>query len=87
MYGVYIEIDKSEFAGVCNIGNNPTLNYSKRRKLEVHIFDFDQDIYNVEITVKFVYYLREEKKFDSKDELVFQVNKDIQDAKNKLVKK
>ncbi|MGI6709888.1 MAG: bifunctional riboflavin kinase/FAD synthetase [Bacilli bacterium] len=87
VYGVYIEIDKSEFAGVCNIGNNPTLNYSKRRKLEVHIFDFDQDIYNVEITVKFVYYLREEKKFDSKDELVFQVNKDIQDAKNKLVRK
>ncbi len=87
VYGVFIEINKEEFSGVCNIGNNPTLNYTEKRKLEVHIFNFKQDIYNMEITVKFVYYIREEKKFDTKEELVIQVNKDIQDAKNKLVKK
>ena len=87
VYGVYIDVRGKEYVGVCNIGNNPTLNYSERRKLEVHIFDFDQDIYNVEIIVKFVYYLREEKKFDSKEKLILEVNKDIQNVKNKLVKR
>lgn len=87
VYGVYIDVRGKEYVGVCNIGNNPTLNYSERRKLEVHIFDFDQDIYNVEIIVKFVYYLREEKKFNSKEKLILEVNKDIQNVKNKLVKR
>lgn len=87
VYGVYVKVLGEEYVGVCNIGNNPTLNFSERRKLEVHIFDFNQEIYNFEIEVEFVYYLREEIKFENRKDLIEQVNKDIKDVKNKLVKK
>ena len=51
-----------------NIGYNPTYN-SKERTLEVHILDFDQDIYGEELRVEFVKRIRKEKKFNSAQEL------------------
>ena len=51
-----------------NIGYNPTYN-SKERTLEVHILDFNQDIYGEELRVEFVKRIRKEKKFNSEQEL------------------
>ena len=51
-----------------NIGCNPTFD-SKQRTLEVHILDFNQDIYGDELRVEFVKRIREEKKFHSEQEL------------------
>ena len=51
-----------------NIGYNPTFD-SKQRTLEVHILDFNKDIYGEELRVEFVKRIRKEKKFNSEQEL------------------
>lgn len=70
--GVYLTLTKHKdilYLSMTNIGYNPTLNEQQNRRLEVHILDFDQEIYGEEIEVSFIKYLRDEKKFESKDEL------------------
>jgi riboflavin kinase/FMN adenylyltransferase len=52
-----------------NIGYNPTINEQEKPRLEVHILDFEEEIYGEEIEVSFIKYLREEKKFNSREEL------------------
>ena len=54
--------------GMMNIGNNPSLT-SKKHSIEVHIFDFDSDIYNEQIEVRFIKRIREEISFDNLDAL------------------
>jgi riboflavin kinase/FMN adenylyltransferase len=84
IYGVIVEIKDKKYLGVCNIGNNPTLNYVEIPRLEVHILDFDETIYNEIISVDFVVFLRDEIKYDNKDELIKQINLDIENTR-KLV--
>ena len=72
-YGVYavnlyiLEQDKW-FSGVANFGIRPTINNNKE-VLEVHLFDFNQDIYGKQIRVAFIEYIRTEQKFENLDEL------------------
>ncbi len=66
--------------GVANVGKRPTVD-GTRSLLEVHIFDFDQDIYGRYIEVEFVMKLRDEKRFDSFDLLKAQIFKDAQQAR------
>ena len=70
--GVYLTITKykdTKYLSMTNIGYNPTINEQEKRRLEVHILDFEEEIYGEEIEVSFIKYLREEKRFNSKDEL------------------
>jgi len=83
--GVYITktlIDGILYEGITNVGSNPTISEQDFISIETHIFDFDEDIYGKDIEVFFISKVRNEKKFKSKDELVQQVKKDIQAAKN-----
>ena len=66
------------YLGFANIGQNPSFNYVTKERLEVHIFDFNQDIYNKHIKITFLKRLRDEKKFSSKEELIKQLNYDKQ---------
>ena len=59
-----------------NIGKRPTVAEQNEIFLEVNIFDFNEDIYGETIKIDFIKYLRDEKKFDSLDELAVQLNKD-----------
>lgn len=70
----------SEVAGVANVGARPTVD-GKENRLEVHLFDFDADIYSQEISVNFVKKIRDEKKFDSFDDLKLQIQKDARLAR------
>ena len=54
--------------------------------VEVHIFDFSQAIYGKEIEVEFISRIRSEIEFESKDDLVVQIKKDIEQAKTILAK-
>ena len=76
VYYVKIVIDHEEFSGIANIGYNPTLNYSQTKKLEIFILDFFGNIYKKDVKVIFIYYLREEKKFGSREELINQIKQD-----------
>lgn len=80
VYGVYVTLNGKKYLGVCNIGNNPTLNFVKRPRLEVHILDFNSMIYDQVLSVDFVVFLREEIQFDSVEALVAQIRHDIENT-------
>lgn len=65
----------SEYKGMMSIGLNPTIE-NKGRSMEVHIFDFDQDIYGKTVKVSFLKKIRNEEKFNSLAELKAQLNRD-----------
>lgn len=82
--GVYIVkslIDKNTVYGMMNIGNRPTLN-GNHQTIEVHFFDFNKDLYGKKLTIKLIYFLRDEHKFDSVKSLVYQLKKDEEIARN-----
>ncbi|MET6995804.1 bifunctional riboflavin kinase/FAD synthetase [Chitinophaga defluvii] len=68
--------------GVMSIGTRPTFNGSDLR-LEVHIFDFDADIYGRELSVSFIDYIRANLKFDDIKALITQMDKDSEIARAK----
>ena len=82
VYAVKVYIDDLEFLGMCNIGYNPTFHLIDKRSLEVHIFDFNGDIYDKEVKVEFYIKTRNEKKFADKDELISQLSYDAITIKN-----
>ena len=63
--------------GIANFGERPTVD-GKRLLLEAHLFEFNQNIYGKELTVEFLTFIREEKKFDNFALLSKQIRKDIQ---------
>lgn len=83
-YGVYaveVQLDKKVMPGMLSIGSNPTVNTDMNfRSIEVHIFNFNEDIYGRDITVIFRKRLRDEKKFGNIKELTEQMEKDKQET-------
>ena len=75
VYAVHVQIKRKLFKGMMNIGNNPSLTF-KKHSIEVHIFDFDSDIYNQQIQVRFIKRIREEISFDNLDSLKIQLEQD-----------
>ena len=69
--------------GVASVGTRPTFDLIKPL-LEVHLFDFDRDIYGQKIHVDFIEHIRAEEKFDSVDDLVAQMNQDAENARSIL---
>ena len=80
VYAVHVEVKRQTFKAMMNIGNNPSL-ISKKHSLEVHIFDFDSDIYDEQIEVRFIKRIREEISFDNLDALKIQLEQDEYTAK------
>jgi len=76
-------LNNSYLDGVASVGTRPTFDLVKPL-LEVHLFDFDRDIYGEYIHVDFISHIRDEEKFDSIDELVAQMNKDTENARSIL---
>lgn len=74
-YIVRVHHKEQTYYGMLNIGNRPTVS-GKNKTIEVHIFDFDFDIYGDEIKVEFLHFLREEENFHSVDGLKNQLLKD-----------
>lgn len=76
VYAVRVDLKGKSYGGMLYIGNRPTLNNGENITLEVNIFDFSEDIYNEEITVAFVRYVRGDIRFDSVEELKEQLAED-----------
>jgi len=77
VYAVFVQTGGEIYKGMLNIGIRPTVNYNADHKsIEVHIFDFESDIYNSEITLYFVLKIRDEQKFDGIVALQEQLVKD-----------
>ena len=75
VYAVRVTLDNVLLGGMLSIGTNPTFE-GQHETIEVHIFDFDKDIYGKEIAIEFVKYLRDEEKYDSVEDLVEQMRED-----------
>lgn len=84
VYAVRVKVDEKRYDGVCNVGVNPTVEHGTRPKMEVNIFDFDEDIYGKRIEIEFYGMIRSEKKFGSEKELKENIEKDVNNAKKCL---
>jgi riboflavin kinase/FMN adenylyltransferase len=73
--------DGAVHKGEANIGRRPTFNAGLESRLEVNIFDFDADLYDTEITVSLLSYIREERKFAGLDALKAQIAVDAAEAR------
>lgn len=85
VYAVKVSVDEQVYNGMLNAGFRPTVD-GKQHMVEVHIFDFDQDIYTKNITIHYVDKLREEMRFSGLDELKKQLEKDKLHASQILAK-
>src|SRR6266568_83901 len=83
--GVYLAeawIQGVLYHGVVNLGYRPTVSGGRsERVLEIYLLDFNRDIYGENVEVRFVRYLRPERKFDNLEALVRQIDADVQQAR------
>lgn len=86
IYAVKVYIKNKVYYGATNIGYNPTVN-GKVLSIETNIIDFDEEIYGEIIKVEFLDRIRDEKKFNSLDELKSQLRKDVNFVYKKYVYK
>jgi riboflavin kinase/FMN adenylyltransferase len=80
VYAVAVSIQSAVLPGAANIGSNPTFG-EDARKIEVHLIDFDGDLYGQTVDVDFVAKLRDTKKFASVDALIEQMRADVATAR------
>jgi len=82
VYAAEAKIDGELHHGVINLGIRPTVSTGKSgRVLEIHLFDFNRDIYGQDVEVHFLKFLRPEKKFENLDALVQQIRQDVEQAR------
>jgi riboflavin kinase/FMN adenylyltransferase len=85
VYAVEVKLDGIFYPGMMSIGFNPTVNTDLRfRSIEVHILNFERDIYGKRISVVFRKRLRDEKKFDNLKQLIKQMIQDKLDTLKEL---
>jgi riboflavin kinase/FMN adenylyltransferase len=75
IYAVHIQWQSQTYKGMLYIGDRPTVQGSKK-VIEVNIFDFDKEIYDEQIQVKLIQYIRGDQKFDSLDALKLSIQQD-----------
>ena len=80
VYAVRVSVNGQDYKGMLNIGHRPTINNGTDLSIEVHILDFEGDIYHQPMRIEFVDFLRPEAKFHSVDELVLQIQKDKEET-------
>ena len=76
VYSVVAIVKNQRFLGIANYGYNPSFNRVEKPRLEVHIFDFKEDIYGEKVEVEFLDFIRGEIKFSSIDEFLKQLEID-----------
>jgi riboflavin kinase/FMN adenylyltransferase len=83
IYAVWAFYEGKRYAAVANLGWNPTF-HDQKFSIEVHILNFDRDIYGHPLGVEFVERLRDEVTFRGPEELIAQIKKDISQARKVL---
>ncbi len=85
VYAVWVLLQGKKYKGMLYIGNRPTLHNGDNTSLEVNILDFSGDIYNNEIVVSFIYFVRGDIRFDSLDDLRKQLEQDREVVEKRLI--
>lgn len=84
VYAVNVFVDDKKYLGLLSIGFRETVTNSREHRVEVNILNFNQDIYGETIKLEFLGRLRDEKKFNSLDELIIAMNNDKENAINRF---
>ena len=84
VYFTWITIDDTRHPSLTNIGNNPTFEGAER-KIETYVMDFSGDLYDREVRLDFVEYFRPDMRFDNKEELIAQMQRDENEARRLLI--
>ena len=84
VYFVKVETLGKQLYGMCNVGCRPTVSSGHHRTIETNIFDFDEDIYGLDIKVTFLEKIRDEVKFGSIEALKCQLETDKETIKLKI---
>lgn len=82
VYAVRVHIEKKTYLGCLNIGINPTVEANLDTKIEIYILEFDEIIYDKDISFELIEFIRDEKKFESIDDLTAQIQLDVDKIKN-----
>lgn len=80
VYFVKTTIEGQELLGMMNIGVRPTFRTDHQQTLEVHLFEFDREIYGTTVKIQFLNRIRNEVKFYSKEELIAQLHRDREEC-------
>lgn len=86
VYAVHVYTEGAKFNGMLYIGTRPTVENSGNISVEVNIFDFEGDLYNKDLTVEFLEFVRPDMKFDGLDTLREQLFKDKEEVKSRMLK-
>jgi riboflavin kinase/FMN adenylyltransferase len=86
VYAGYVLVDERRFPAAIAIGLSPTFHFTDtpKPKIEAHIMDFEGDLYDRDIEIEFVRYLREERCYDSCEALRAQIGSDIREIRTIL---
>ena len=76
VYASYVQVGTEKYRAMVNVGHNPTMNYTDNISIEAHLFNCHKDLYGKHVVVFFVSYIREEKKFRSRENLIMQLEQD-----------
>ena len=82
VYAVNVNFDNESYLGCLNIGLNPTVESDNSIKIEIHILNFNKDIYDQKISFELLDFIRDEAKFESVEALKLQISQDIEKIKN-----
>ena len=80
VYAVYVHVDGKKYDGMLYIGKRPTLHNGDNISVEVNLFDFDDDLYNKDLTAEFLEFIRHDIKFPDIDTLKRQIQQDKEDV-------
>ncbi len=83
VYAARVVLGRERLPGVASLGVKPTFS-GKKHSMEVHIFDFDRDIYGEPLRMEFIEWIREEKSFPDPRSLVEQIDRDAAQARRIL---
>jgi riboflavin kinase/FMN adenylyltransferase len=83
IYAVFAVLGEERYRGVANIGRRPSFD-NGNRTIEVHILNFNEDIYGCDLVVEFVRWLRAERRFEDPSHLYVQIRHDIEQANSIL---
>ncbi len=84
VYAGHIRVGDQSHAAAIHIGPNPTFESNGDSKVEVHVLDYDGDLYDQRVQVEFLHRVRDVTRFDSPDALVIQLHQDISDIRSAL---
>lgn len=77
VYGVMVNLHGKNYLGVMNIGVKPTVKTDLRRTMEIHLLDFQANLYGETLRCKVIFKIREERKFKSLASLIQQIKEDV----------